>query len=418
MAKLNDYFQNNVPATPENDAKTSEIYKVSYKNGKNNVYKSIIRFVPNPVNPAVSYYKKYVAWVLNPITNVGMYIDNESTQIKRSPITDMYFKMVNTKNPQFEAMAKKCVSSKVQYYSLVQILQDEQHPELQGQIKVFVYGQKVFDKIHAEEFPPQGTGINPFHPAYGRRFSLVCTNQSNFNNFDTSGFFDVKDANNQTMPSGMWYINPTTGQYEVVTENTDLDVLMPYLTSNCPDLSKYDYQEWTEQQTKHVQDVLQIMNNYLMTGQIAPVQQATYQQAAAVVNTPQSPMFPGVNMNPGVPSPAANPVMGQAPQVQFPMSGQTPVAAPVTSPTPMAPAIPPVTPAAPVQPSTPTPQIGSPIMPPMGQPAVQPAVQPMAQPMGQPMVAGVEVPQVTSQAAAAPAAPRTGVNMDDILRQL
>ena len=70
MAKLNDYFSSK-PATPEVDSKTSEIYKVSYKNGTNNVYKSIIRFVPNPANPAVSYYKKYVAWVLDPVSNVA-----------------------------------------------------------------------------------------------------------------------------------------------------------------------------------------------------------------------------------------------------------------------------------------------------------------------------------------------------------
>ena len=44
---------------------------------------------------------------------------------------------------------------------------------------------------------------------------------------------------------------------------------------------------------------------------------------------------------------------------------------------------------------------------------VQPSVS-----IPQPMVSGVDIPQVTPQAPAAPAAPRTGVNMDDILRQL
>ena len=393
MAKLNDLF-GGTTATPENDSKTSEIYKVSYKNGKNNVYKSIIRFIPNPVNPANSIYKKYVSWVKNPITNVGMYIDNESNQTKRSPITDMYFKMINTKNKAFEDMAKKCLSSKVQYASLVQILQDENHPELVGQIKVFIYGQKIYDKIHYEEFPPQGTGINPFNPAYGRHFSIVCTNQSDFNNFDNSAFFDEKDAQMQVQPSGMWYVNPATNQMEIVTDNVDGDVLMKYLTDNCPDLSKYDYHDWTEDQTKHVQEVINIMNNYMMTGQIMTPQQSTYQQAAAVVNTPQAPMFPGINMNQPA-SPAATPVMEAAPQMPKPqapnpMSNFTPVAAPAAPTTPMAPTTP-AAPAAPVQPSVSIPQ---------------------------PMVSGVDIPQVTPQAQAAPAAPRTGVNMDDILRQL
>ena len=140
-------------ATEEVSGKTSELYKVSYKNGKNGVYNSIIRFIPNPKDPTKSIYKKYVAWVKNPITNVGMYVDNYSSSTKRSPITDMYFKMTNTKVKAFEDMAKACLSSKVQYASFVQILADENHPELVGQIKVFIYGQKIYDKLHFEALP-------------------------------------------------------------------------------------------------------------------------------------------------------------------------------------------------------------------------------------------------------------------------
>jgi hypothetical protein len=78
------------------------------------------------------------------------------------------------------------------------------------EVRVFVYGKKVYEKLNNEEYP-QGAGqqgINPFHPIYGRKFSLVCTNQSGFNNFDQSSFFDERVNGNQLAPSGMWYIDP------------------------------------------------------------------------------------------------------------------------------------------------------------------------------------------------------------------
>lgn len=391
MSRLDDLFGGNAT---EEVSKTSELYKVSYKNGKNGVYNSVIRFIPNPVDPTKSIYKKYVAWVKNPITNVGMYVDNFSSPTKRSPITDMYFKMINTKVKAFEDMAKQCLSSKVQYASFVQILSDENHPELVGQIKVFTYGQKIYDKLHFEEYPQQGTGLNPFHPVYGRHFALTCTNQSNFNNFDNSNFFDERDANKNIVPSGMWYMNPASGQMEIATENVDVDVLMAYLNEHCTDLSKYDYAEsWTADQEKHVQEVIDIMNNYMLTGQLVSSQQAVMQQASAVLHTQSAPVFPGVSM-PGTPatptaSPVASPVMPNIPSA-------SPSAA-----APIAPQQPAVTP----QPISPT---VAPVMPGVSAP--------------KPTVTGVDIPSVTPQpnyGATVQAKPGTpGINMDDILSQL
>jgi hypothetical protein len=421
MADLNwNFFNGN--ATAEVEEKTSELYKVSYKNGKNNVYNSVIRFIPNPVDPTKSIYKKYVAWVYNPISQVGMYVDNFSSPTQHSAITDMFFKMKNTKVPAFEEMAKKCVSSKVQYASFVQILSDEYQKDLVGKIKVFTYGQKIYDKIHNEEYPVQGVGINPFHPVYGRHFSLCCTNQSNFNNFDNSNFFDEKNEQGQTLASGMWYLNPTTGQMEIATDATDINVLMNYLNDNCTDLSKYDYAEHrTPEQEKHVAEVLEILNNYMLTGQLVSPQTAVMQQASAVLHTQSNPTFPGVTapvtpVAPAVSPAAVPPVMpGVAPVMPQPaVSPVMPAPQPAVSPVMPAPqaAVPPVMPG--VVPSAPA----APVMPgvaPAPAPVMPGAVAP------QPTIAGVEIPTVTPQPnyGAAPATPGTaGINMDDILKQL
>ena len=377
---------NPVGATKE-EKQNTEQYKVSFKEGKNGVYRSVVRFIPNYANPSKCTMIKSVSWVKNPITQKGMYVDDPRVVGKPSPVTEMYFNLYNTQIETYVGWAKQYLGSKKQYASLVQIVSDEQHPELVGQIKVFVYGKKVYEKLNNEEFP-QGAGqqgINPFHPIYGRKFSIVCTNQSGYNNFDQSSFFDERNGN-QILPSGMWYIDPANpSQYSVVDENTDPDVLMEYLKKNSPDLSKYDYHDWTEEQAKHVEEVLAIARNFMNTGSMVGTQTQAMQAGLHAVNTPSGNGMPSVpTYNPTPQFPGAN----MSAQVT-PSPMPTPAPAPVSfNPTPMPSAVPGV---------------------------------PGTQPMAAPSVTGVTPPVVTPKVAGPShdaQSPNQGMNMDDILKQL
>ena len=377
---------NPVGATKE-EKQNTEQYKVSFKEGKNGVYRSVVRFIPNYANPSKCTMIKSVSWVKNPITQKGMYVDDPRVVGKPSPVTEMYFNLYNTQIETYVGWAKQYLGSKKQYASLVQIVSDEQHPELVGQIKVFVYGKKVYEKLNNEEFP-QGAGqqgINPFHPIYGRKFSIVCTNQSGYNNFDQSSFFDERNGN-QILPSGMWYIDPANpSQYSVVDENTDQDVLMEYLKKNSPDLSKYDYHDWTEEQAKHVEEVLAIARNFMNTGSMVGTQTQAMQAGLQAVNTPSGNGMPSVpTYNPTPQFPGAN---MSAQVTPAPMS--TPAPAPVSfNPTPMPSAV-------------------------QGVPGTQP--------MAAPSVTGVTPPVVTPKVAGPShdaQSPNQGMNMDDILKQL
>lgn len=375
---------NPVGATKE-EKQNTEQYKVSFKEGKNGVYRSVVRFIPNYANPSKCTMIKSVSWVKNPITQKGMYVDDPRVVGKPSPVTEMYFNLYNTQIETYVGWAKQYLGSKKQYASLVQIVSDDQHPELVGQIKVFVYGKKVYEKLNNEEFP-QGAGqqgINPFHPIYGRKFSIVCTNQSGFNNFDQSSFFDERNGN-QILPSGMWYIDPANpSQYSVVDENTDPDVLMEYLKKNSPDLSKYDYHDWTEEQAKHVEEVLAIARNFMNTGSMVGTQTQAMQAGLQAVNTPSGNGMPS--------APTYNPTP------QFPGANMSAQTAPTTTPAP-----------APVS-FNPTPM-----------PSAVPGV-PGTQPMAAPSVTGVTPPVVTPKVAGPShdaQSPNQGMNMDDILKQL
>ena len=383
---------NPIGATKE-EKQNTEQYKVSFKEGKNGVYRSVIRFIPNYADPSRCTMIKSVYWVKNPITQKGMYVDDPRSVGQHSPVAEMYSNLYNTKIATYVDWAKQYLGYKKQYASLVQIVSDEQHPELVGQIRVFVYGKKVYDKLNNEEYP-QGAGqqgINPFNPIYGRKFSIVCTNQSGFNNFDQSSFYDERNGN-QILPSGMWYIDPANpNQYSVVDENTDPDVLMDYLSKNSPDLSKYDYHPWTEEQTKHVEEVLAIARNFMSTGSMAGTQDQTMQAGLHAVNTPH---MPGTTPAP------ATPIYNPTPQ--FPganIPGSTPtIPTPAPAPAP-APVFNPVPAATPTNTVAPVAQVPTPV----------------------PTVSGVTPPVVTPKNVNVPTAapaPGQGMNMDDILKQL
>lgn len=361
--------------------RNSDEYKVSFREGKGGVYQSIIRFVPFFANPEKSIIQKTVSWVKNPLTQQGMYVDDPRSVGQPSPVIDMFFKLRNTNDARFQEFGKNHFSSKPQYAALVQIIQDDQHPELVGQIKVFKFGKKIWEKLYAEEHPAVGQGVVPFHPIYGRYFLIKCVGQSNFNNFDQSGFFDMKGQNGVTLPMGIWYINPATGQYETVTENTDQQAVYNYLQTASPDLAKYDYQPWTAEQEKFVNDALAIAANYLQTG--------TLQSNLATVNTPTA----GIPVNPA-------PV--------FP--GATPAA-------PVAPAAMPAMPSMPAAPATPAaPSMGSFNM---GQTQLGGVPTPPSAPI--PSISGVTIPTVEPAAAPSGNVPNLGGvigNVDDVLANL
>ena len=319
-----------VVESPQAVRNTDE-YKVSFKDGKGGIYESIIRFVPWYADPDKSIIAKTVSYVKNPITQQGIYVDDPRTVGSFSPIIDMFFKFYNSGNAVFQDFGKKHLSSKTQYAALVQIIKDDQHPDLVGKIKVFKFGQKLYDKINAEMHPAMGQGVLPYHPIYGRYFYLKCTSQSGFNNFDQSYFFDNKNAQNQILPMGVWYMNPATGKMDICTEQTDQQVFADYLAANSPDLSRYEYNPWTSEQERHINDALKIMADYMQTGSLQSNLQTLNTPSAPVagMTVNSAPAFPGATMPaPAHTAPVAPTGLPQVPQGAAPSSTVAPAPAP------------------------------------------------------------------------------------------
>lgn len=374
-------------------------YKVNFKDGKGGIYESVVRFIPNVADPTRCYMAKQISWVKNPVTQKGIYVDDPRSVGQFSPIVDMFFKCRNTNNAQIQEFGKAHLSTKQQYAALVQIIQDENHPELVGKIKVLRFGKKVWDKLHNEEHPSIGQGYNPFHPIYGRYFHIKCVSQSGFNNFDQSSFIDNRNAQGVSM-TGFYYEDPAyPGQMVPVTENSNQQAVADWLAANSPDLSKYDYQPWTAEQQTFVDDVLAIISNYLQGGgNLQTNLQTIHTPTPSIASMPMNnaPSFPGAQM----------PMREAAPAPQMPGTGMgmpTPAASTpqVQMPTMTVP--------------TPTPNIGGLSI---GN-STLPGVNPNA---GVPSITGIDIPNVenTSTPNVGFANPGAGIggNLDDVIAQL
>ena len=280
------FNQTGVPAPTQ---KPTDEYRVSYKNGKNGVYQSVIRFVPYVENTDKSIMKKSVVWLVDPVSKKGRYIDNPSTVGEQSVLTSLYWSLVNTKNAQLEEFAKKHLGGNTQYASIVQIVNDPQQPELEGKLLVFRYGKKIYDKIYAENYPAMGEGYNPFDIFEGRFFSLTCTAQSSFNNYDQSQFFTAKGQS-----SGLRFTSKS-GVTEIADiQTSDKQAIFEYLKTSSPDLSKYDFKPWDKNTTDYVNGVVALISNYAQTGTIPVNTEVAFSQTPVETR----PQFPGVSAQP------------------------------------------------------------------------------------------------------------------------
>ena len=127
--------------THEQKKQTSEFFKPTADDGKDGVYKALIRFVPNIANPRNSLVKKYVHWLTN-ANGDGRIVDSPSTVGEKCPIAEAFFKLRKSDSAVDRKMSEK-LKRREQYFSLVKIIKDPQNPDLEGTYKIFKFGYKI-----------------------------------------------------------------------------------------------------------------------------------------------------------------------------------------------------------------------------------------------------------------------------------
>ena len=132
----------------------------------------------------------------------GWYIENSLTTLnKKDPVSESNSLLWNSGVDADKEIARKR-KRKLSYIANVLIVSDPKHPENEGQVKLFKFGKKIFDKI-TEAMKPEFEDekpINPFDFWEGANFKLKIRKVDGYWNYDKSEFEGVsqlKQADDQ-----------------------------------------------------------------------------------------------------------------------------------------------------------------------------------------------------------------------------
>ena len=137
----------------------------------------------------------------------GWYIENSLTTLgHKDPVSEENTRLWNTGVESDKGIARNR-KRKLSYYANVYVVSDPTHPENEGQIKLFKFGKKIFDKI-TEAMQPEfedETPINPFDFWKGANFKLKIRKVDGFWNYDKSEFEGVSAiADNDDSIKAIW----------------------------------------------------------------------------------------------------------------------------------------------------------------------------------------------------------------------
>lgn len=148
---------------------------------------AVIRFLPRSKGDDKPWVKYYDHAFQGP---GGWYIDSCATSINK----ECYVCQENTKLWNSGIESDKDISRKrkrkVKYISNIYVIKDPAHPENEGQVKLFRYGKKIFEKIQeclTPKFEDEAP-TDPFDFWTGANFKLKQYKYEGYPNYDRSSF--------------------------------------------------------------------------------------------------------------------------------------------------------------------------------------------------------------------------------------
>ena len=123
----------------------------------------------------------------------GWFIENSLTTLnQKDPVSEENTRLWNTGIDSDKDIARKR-KRKLSYYANIFVVSDPKHPENEGQVKLYKFGKKIFDKITEAMQPAfeDEQAINPFDFWKGANFKLKIRKVDGYWNYDKSEFEGV-----------------------------------------------------------------------------------------------------------------------------------------------------------------------------------------------------------------------------------
>jgi len=151
---------------------------------------AIVRFLPAPAvdgDDALPWARVFNHGFQGP---GGWYIENSLTTLnQKDPVSEYNSLLWNSGIEANKEIARK-QKRRLIYISNVLIVSDPKNPENEGQIKLYKYGKKIFDKL-TEAMDPEfedEKAINPFDFWEGANFKIKIRQVEGYRNYDKSEF--------------------------------------------------------------------------------------------------------------------------------------------------------------------------------------------------------------------------------------
>lgn len=248
----------------KNAQNTDGLYRPQLSEAKDKKigYKAKLRFLPNilangKIGP--SAIEKHIHYVdfKNEATLSGYYDCRKNYEATCELCTE-FWRLNKSKN-QADVEKSKLINRTTKYYSYVQIMEDDQHPELVGKIMIFPYGFTIKEKINAER-TGEVTGVNTniFDLAKGKPFRLIIKEKGGFQNYEASQFLDSEPIQLLDEKSGTW--KPAPVEDGLITNPKAQAKIKEFLLSKTVEIDEHKAVQWDEEMKSKVSKVLAVLS--------------------------------------------------------------------------------------------------------------------------------------------------------------
>jgi len=152
---------------------------------------AIIRFLPQTEGEELPWVRLWSHAFSGP---GGWFIENSLTTINKSdPVSEYNTELWNSGHESDKDIARK-QKRILKYYANIYVVSDPKHPENEGQVRLFKFGKKIFDKLTEAMNPAfdDEEALNPFDLWKGADFKLKIRKVDGFWNYDKSEFATTK----------------------------------------------------------------------------------------------------------------------------------------------------------------------------------------------------------------------------------
>lgn len=247
------------------------IYRPNPKDAtdKNKGYVATIRFLPNLLEDNTlgpSAIEKHVHYAKLPdYPDLQGYYDSLINFGEKCPLTTLFWKLKNSKN-QAEVERADLIGRSTKYYSYVLIIEDEQHPELEGKIMIYPFGFKIKEKIDLERNGENADGkkCNVFDPANGKDFRLIVKQVGEWPNYDSCSFRSISPLKIWDESNNRFIEIPTefdeTKQKNVIKSPKVQQKIVEFLKSTDVNVNEHAAKQWTDEEKVKVEKIIEILS--------------------------------------------------------------------------------------------------------------------------------------------------------------